>query len=254
MFKNKTFAIKTLTITVVVLLASMQLSETSHKNIHAVYGQEGLASFATDVVQADANSVYFIFPDNDPSHSKPPGVSPAWLSDWTAIGFLYGMCNNMPQNTAPDTRANLFNSQTGAPLITASRLVLFGGPLVSAPVHYYEANRLAPLYFQNDGGVWYWYRADGTRLEETGLTPDQMKAGQNMFVVEAFTDNSGNRVFIVYGYGWKGTFAAGLFFKSVIYPDISSYSNSWYVYRWNDSNKDGFVDLGEIVSTPVVQG
>ena len=58
----------------------------------------------------------------------------------------------------------------------------------------------------------------------------------------------------MYGYGWKGTFAAGLFFKSIVYPNLSSYSDAWYVYRWNDSNGDEFVDLNEVDQNPVAKG
>ena len=51
---------------------------------------------------------------------------------------------------------------------------------------------------------------------------------------------------IIYGMGFKGTFAGGLFFKSVIVPNLAAYTHVWYVYHWVDSNGDGFVDLNEI--------
>jgi hypothetical protein len=58
----------------------------------------------------------------------------------------------------------------------------------------------------------------------------------------------------MYGYGWKGTFAAGKFFKFVIAPDMDSYGGSFYVFRWTDDDVDGFVDLDEINTTPVAAG
>jgi hypothetical protein len=249
MFKNKTLVIRTLVILSIVTLASIKFSRTSDM----ANAQIEVASFDNDVVQAIASSVYFIFPDNDATHSKPPGVFSALVSDWSALGFVYAMCTNMPQNTAPDTRTSLFSSQDGSPILSSSQLVLFGGPLVNAPVHYYETNRIAPLYYQNDGGTLYWYRADGTRIDATALLGSQ-KSSHDMFVVESFTDDNGNHIFIVYGYGWKGTFAGGKFFKFVMYPNISSYTASYYVFEWTDSNGDGFVDLNEISTTPVAQG
>ncbi len=75
-----------------------------------------------------------------------------------------------------------------------------------------------------------------------------------MFLVERFTDSSGNTIYYMYGYGWKGTFAAGKFFKFVIAPNMSSYTGSFYVFRWTDADSDSFVDLDEIDTTPVVQG
>lgn len=83
----------------------------------------------------------------------------------------------------------------------------------------------------------------------------QILAGnQDMFVVESFIDNSGNNIFIVYGYGWKATFAGGKFFKFIIYPNIENYTGSYYVFEWIDLNGDEFVDLNEINTTPVISG
>lgn len=205
----------------------------------------------SNLTSLPANSMYSIYPDYQ--GVKPPGVIAAWLSDWTSIGFIIGMCSNS-QYEVTDTMSSVIDTSTGAVKIKDKSIVLFGGPLVNAAVHYYEESRSAPVYYQNDGGVWYWYRADGTRIDATALTYAQMSSGQNMFVVESFIDGSGNRVLIIYGYGWKGTFAGGKFFKFIMYPNISSYTNSYYVFRWADTNGDGFVDLNEISTTPVATG
>ena len=235
----------------VVLLASLQFS-----GISSVYSNgEAVSTFEDAVVQAESNTVYFVFPDHDPAHKKPPGVGQAWLSDWTAIGFLYGMCANMPQNIAPDTRTSLFSNVDGSPQISDAVSLLFGGPLVSVPDDFYEEERLAPVYWQNDDDTYYWYTSDGTRIDRTAMPFTDLVAGdQDMFVVETFTDNSNNRIFIIYGYGWKATFAGGKFFKSIIYPDLESYTCSFYIFKWADSNGDGFVDLDEIITTPVASG
>jgi hypothetical protein len=76
----------------------------------------------------------------------------------------------------------------------------------------------------------------------------------DMFLIERFTDSSNNTIYYMYGYGWKGTFAAGKFFKFVIAPDMASYTDSFYVFRWTDDDVDGFVDLDEINTTPVASG
>jgi hypothetical protein len=59
---------------------------------------------------------------------------------------------------------------------------------------------------------------------------------------------------IVYGYGWKGTFAGGKFLKFIIYPNITSYTDSFYIFKWIDNNGDNFVDLYEINTTPIISG
>jgi N-acetylneuraminic acid mutarotase len=224
------------------------LSTPAHIKIIVMDTDVSTAAF--DIADGGEYNVYFVYPDYQ--GLKPPGVFNAWVSDWCATGFMEGLSANH-QNEATDTNAALIDTSSGAIKTHGETIVLFGGPLVNAPVHYYETNRIAPLYYQNDGGTLYWYRSDGTRVDSTALLGSQ-KSSHDMFVVESFIDGNGNHVFIVYGYGWKGTFAAGLLFRSVIYPNIGSYSNSWYVFRWTDANGDGFVDQNEIDPIPVAQG
>jgi Tol biopolymer transport system component len=211
---------------------------------------EQVSDLASAIVGASDHSTYFVYPDYQ--GVKLAGVTYAWLSDWTATGFMLGMCSNIQYETT-DTNPNIIDTGSGAITIQDGSFVLFGGPLVNAPVHYYEANRIAPLYYQNDDGTLYWYRADGTRIDATALQGPQ-KSSHDMFVVESFIDSNGNHIFIVYGYGWKGTFGAGKFLKFVMYPNIASYTSSYYVFQWIDGNGDGFVDLNEISTTPVAQG
>jgi hypothetical protein len=209
-----------------------------------------ISDVASSIVSAGENEVYFLYPDYH--GAKPPGVAPALLSDWTATGFMAGMCTHL-QYEATDTNPSVVDSGSGALTLQGKTFILFGGPLVNAPVHYYETNRIAPLYYQNDGGTLYWYRTNGTRIDATALLGSQ-KSSHDMFVVESFTDDHDNRILIVYGYGWKGTFAGGKFFKFVMYPNIASYTASYYVFQWIDNNGDGFVNLNEISTTPIAQG
>jgi hypothetical protein len=206
-------------------------------------------NITSDIVDSSEDSVYFIYPDYE--GAKPAGVNPAMLSDWTATGYIAGMCSNR-QNEITDTNQAIIDSNNGEVKLNNKTIVLFGGPLVNGPVHYYETNRIAPTYWKNIGGTFYWYATNSTRLEDTAMTFSEISNGKDMFLVEAFTDNSGNRVFIVYGYGWKGTFAGGKFFKFIIYPNISEYTDCYYVFKWEDTNGNGFVDLSEIIQTPIV--
>ncbi|MFC1505685.1 hypothetical protein ACFLQ6_01290, partial [Thermoproteota archaeon] len=211
-----------------------------------------LTNFKDEVVEASENTVYFIYPDYQ--GVKPSGVSYAELSDWTATGFIMGMCSDM-QIEVTDTNSTIVDTNTGMIKVNNSTIVLFGGPLVNSPVNYYEQNRTAPLYWGSVDSIYYWYAANGTRFDATAMPFTDIAAGnQDMFVVEAFTDNSGNNIFIAYGYGWKGTFAGGKFFKFIIYPEISNYTDSYYVFKWIDINDNSFVELNEIDTTPVISG
>ena len=204
----------------------------------------------SNIINSEKDSVYFIFPNYE--GKKPSGVQGAKVTDWTAIGYLVGMCSNDQYETT-DTDTNTVDPNNGELKLDGKTIVLFGGPLVNAGVNNYEKNKIAPLYYKNVDGVNYWYTSDGKKLDETGLTSSQIRSGQDMFVIESFTDNSGNNVLIVYGYGWKGTFAAGKFLKSIS-SNISSYTNSYYVFKWSDADGDDFVDLNEISNTPIISG
>lgn len=204
-----------------------------------------------DIVNSPMGSVYFVYPNFE--GVKPLGVKRAYLSDWTAMGYLIGMCSNR-QNELTDTDTSIVDMRDGTVKLEGGTIILTGGPLVNALVYYYEVNRIAPLYWRNVGGINYWYEADGTCLEETALSYTDIQAGQDMFIVESLIDESGNKILAIYGYGWKGTFAGGKFFKFSIYPNISSYTESYYIFKWIDNNNNGFVDLDEISTTPVASG
>ena len=204
-----------------------------------------------DFPNAAEGDVHFLYPNFE--GVKPSGVIRALLSDWTAMGYLIGMCQNI-QNEVTDTDDLIVDTDRGAVKLQGKTFVLTGGPVVNGVVHYYENNRVAPVYWKNVKGVNYWYEANGNRIDETALSFSQIDDGQDMFVVESFIDNEDNKFLVIYGYGWKGTFAGGKFFKFIMYPNIDIYNDSYYVFRWIDENNNGFVELEEISDIPVVYG
>jgi hypothetical protein len=221
---------------------------------------EPVSSLGSVLLDAPANTVYFIFPDWNTAHPKPSGVGyDGTVSDWTALGFLYGSLTNMPQVTVPDTNTTYVDPSTGAPKIQNSIIVLFGGPLVNAVVHYYEVNGIAPLHWGLVGGFTsgteYYYNRTGQPV--VSMTVPQIAGGtQDLTLYEVFTDQFGNTVIVFLGLGWKGTFIAGLYFKTVLSnPSVlSSLTDSWYFYYWNDKNGNGFPDWYEVNPTPVNHG
>jgi hypothetical protein len=216
---------------------------------------EGVSSVRGSVIEATAGSVYMVYPDYDPSHTKGNGAGAAALSDFTALGFVYGMTVNT-QVQSLDTSPTYVTQSNGKPLVSGKGIVLVGGQAVHACVRYYENQRIAPVYPSVEGTMYYWYTRAGVKLTNTAMDSSLFGNGisyhQDMFVVECFIDPDGNTVFIIYGYGWKGSFAGGEYFKSVIYPNIGTYTHAYYIYQWVDANNDGFPDLNEI--TPVTNG
>lgn len=194
------------------------------------------------ILEAPEHSVYFIYAD----FTKGPGSH----IDWTATGYIKGLTRNT-QFEKLSSDGNVIDQTTRAPLISDEAIIMSGGPIVQKLVGYYESNRIAPVYFGDENGLPYFYKKDGVRIDETGIMPSNH---EDVFVIEHFLDNSGNAVLIIYGYGGLGTFAGARLFKSVIYPNIRSYTHSYYIYHWFDDNGDCFPDLNEIDSTPIACG
>ncbi len=201
------------------------------------------------ILEAPENNVYFIYSDTIQS-SKPLKVAKSSPIDWTATGYIKGITRNN-QLEGLDTDNSLVDQSSGVPKFSDKAVVLSGGPIVQVLVKYYEKNRIAPIYYKTEDGKAYWYRKDGTRIDETGITPNSQN---DMFLVEHFLDPSGNAVLIIYGYTGSGTFAGAKFFKTTIHPNIRDYTHSYYIYQWIDLNNDYFPDLSEIDPTPVAFG
>ena len=47
---------------------------------------------------------------------------------------------------------------------------------------------------------------------------------------------------LCYGFGWKGTYAAGKYFDTEIYPNLAAYPYRWIIVQWSDTNGNGFVN------------
>jgi len=214
---------------------------------------------ASGVLNAPARTVYFIFPDGDAAHPKPPGVGYAALSDWTALGFMYGSLANMPQIIALDTNSTYVDPATGAPRIHNSIIVLFAGPLVNSVVHYYEQNRIAPLWWSLQGG-WstgtMYYRTRSGAVAATMTVQTANSGSADMALLEAFTDANGNTVIICLGFGGRGTFAGGVYFKTVLsqYGNLAGLTDSWYFYSWTDRNGNLFAEPSEVGPIPYNHG
>ena len=206
----------------------------------------------------DNPSCWLILPacsGKDPDVGLP--VSNAQVTDWTAAGFVGGLLEY--ELIRYDTDPDVVDNSSGAPRMDSGEsIVLFGGPMVSQPVFYYEVNRIAPVVYcmvpgaRGPGEPWaQWYRNDGTAIVETAMGTSEYL---DLFLVEIFCDEEGRYVFIIYGVGWKGSLAGGIYFEHVIYPNIEDYDEGWYIYLWEDDGDGNVEDPTEDSYTLLASG
>jgi hypothetical protein len=144
-----------------------------------------------------------------------------------------------------DTNESCINKTTGNPLAgPESGIVTFGGPTINPSVRYYEnlANNMKPLVRFKDNGTHYMYIYNGTTISDSIVEIETINGGKDFFLIKIFRDHENRTVMIYYGYGWKGTYAAGKFFNSEIIQNRIYCDKSWLVVRWDDTNMDGFVN------------
>lgn len=218
-------------------------SQPGLRNATAIYStsQSSISTLQAKVIQAAALSVWHILPDyNGPVHTPLPkccGVIPAELSDFTATGFLVGAEGN-DQYMILDT-SNLIDQTSGRPTGTITgTIVTFGGPIVNQVVYYYEhasGTDASPIYFAYSNGMDQF--KDRAGVVKAQISTSTIATGNSdIFLIEVFKDSTGRIVVIMYGMGWKGTYGAGLYFKSQILPHLSNFLGHWIIVSWTDAS------------------
>jgi hypothetical protein len=195
-------------------------------------------------LQFAANTVKVTYPSD--SSAKPLECAAAWVSDWMASAFVTTKLQN--HNEGLDTNSNFVDQTTGRPQGDAGQgIISFGGPVVNPIVKYAESSGTAsadraPIRFHTEGDTFYFQHWDGSSIAGASLPASTINNDQDMFVIEVYLDARGRYVMLCYGFGWKGTYAAGKYFHTTIYPDLASYNFNWIVVKWQDTNGDGFVN------------
>ncbi len=193
-----------------------------------------------------ANNVSLIYPSD--STTKPLSCGAASVSDWLASMAISTKLKNYTEGL--DTESKFVNQGTGRAIgNTGAGIISFGGQYVNPVVKYAELNSTAladraPIRFYYDSAndifrFQYW---NGTNIPGASLPHSVINQGEDMFVIETYKDANNRFVMLCYGFGWKGTYAAGKYFNIMIYPNLGSYSHSWIIVKWNDTNGDGFVN------------
>jgi hypothetical protein len=215
----------------------------------------GFASIENDVLQASQNSVYFVLPDyTGPYHTpvgKCGGRNAASLSDYSAGGYALSAALNW-QNEALDT-GNFVSSSTCGQITGSSSIpvVTVAGPGVNTAIYYYEqVAATSPVYYHWDGvrNNFIVRATNATYRVSTGNTV----SGDDLFLLESFTDSQGRQVYVIYGFSWQGTLAGATFMNTYVKTHLSEFQNNWYIYEWKDApsgvSHNSFADPGDVYS------
>jgi len=200
----------------------------------------GLAKLQDKLINATAHTVYFIY--QDPKTM----TSPKSAFDVLSGGIVYGLCVNLQNQGFNTTQYWLL--PTGAINTTTihdATIAMFGGTFPHVSVKYYVNAGLTPIKAGwNSTHIWYANRSDTV----LGALPwDTVGQGhEDFFVIETFTEGS-NFFLIMRGLDWLGTWGAGMYFKEVIYPNLATYTDDYYVFHWiDDAGQDGIPQTSEI--------
>jgi outer membrane protein assembly factor BamB len=190
------------------------------------------------------NNPRIIYPSKETL--KPLGCSAAMVSDWTASAFISTKLEHATEGL--DTDSAFVNQASGKPTGAAGTgVVTFGGPIVNLVVAYAESTSTqtgdkAPIRFHQESGTFYFQHSNGTSITGANLSSSVINSNTDMFVVEVYRDRDGRYMLLCYGFGWKGTYAAGKYFDAEMYPNIGSYPYTWIIVKWEDTNANGFVN------------
>ena len=195
---------------------------------------------------AENPDVRVIYPSDSPV--KPLDCRAATVGDWLASTFIYMELANAAEGL--DTDDAFLDPATGeAQGGEGVGVVSFGGPMVNPLVKHAESDPTppedrAPIRYRGEGGVCFFQRWDGRYIPGASLPVSVINEDQDLFVIETFEDGRGRYFLLCYGFGWKGTYAAGKYFHTEVRPDLASYPYTWVIVKWEDKNGDGFVNTG----------
>ena len=195
-------------------------------------GHPSLSELNDRFFSAPSSSVYFVPTGN--------------IYDDSALYAIYAYKEN-PQIITPSIWSPLSSAyldEDGSPLFDGN-IVTFGGRFANRMVAYYEDAGIARVGKGWNGTHHLFVDVDNAQVlyafDAASYDPDE----KDYFITQIYMD--GDRyVLSEWGLGAKGTYATGLCFIDIIYPNLQDYIDQYYIYSWTDLNDDDIPQLDEI--------
>lgn len=121
-----------------------------------------------------------------------------------------------------------------------------GGSYGQRGIAYLDQAGLSALYLSANGGGYQIESRNPDAGAIVDAAPDSLTSHHDFFYVQLVVEpQSGTLCFSVVGIFVPGTMAGGYYVPTQIIPHRSTYTNSWYVFEWIDSNNDGIANAGD---------
>jgi len=190
------------------------------------------------LIEASPGDVYLMIPKS----SSP--------TEQGLYDIFMNVCRNTPQIKCYYELGGLYVDREGRPrpnvIIRGKYLVFLGGPSSQACVRYYEKTSQTPVSLCLNSTHLWWETKDGSVVEGSVFAYEEINEQHDVFVMEFFRDEYGRKVFICYGYGWKGTWIAVEYFLKKISHYLEYCEDPFYLFDWTDRNGDGTPQVSEV--------
>lgn len=213
------------------------------RNTLVVNSVNWLARFGIEIVggrivNAPVGSVYFVYTNPDET-----GASATF--DAAAGAMVYSACL-APQRQGFVSNGHWFllSGAINHNEINNSIIVIIGNTKCQQATEYYDSMNLTPVKSSENSTHYVLQDGNGRILAATTKT-DVETGSQDLVVIQTFKDGD-NTILIMYGFSWRGTWAAGMYFAERIAKNLTDYPNSYYVLRWKDILHDGVPQMSEI--------
>ncbi|MCJ7760672.1 hypothetical protein MUP59_05965, partial [Candidatus Bathyarchaeota archaeon] len=228
---------------VVVLTFPIYWLNTTYRNpliYNSVYWltRQGIGAVYGKIVNAPPESVYFVYSD-------PDEIGARATYDAAAGTSILSLCKN-PQYQGFTKTSDWFlpsgcvNSTRAADSI----FVLIGRPGDLIATRYFEEMGLSPIRSARNATHYLLLDASNATVAAADATAVDLGL-EDLMIIQTFK-SEGNTILVLYGFNWRGTWAAGLHFSALITANPQEYSESFCVLSWEDSTGDGVPQQFEV--------
>ncbi len=162
---------------------------------------------------------------------------------------LTATCTNTTVTSTKQELSPTINPTTGQPVVGSGNLqVVVGGPFGQSLIRYLDAAAVTSIYSTYDNGN------EQFRLRSGGTPPVDVAQststdGHDFVLIETVVDpTTGTLMLAIDGFQQYGTTAGVWYFLNTMLPSLSTYTKSYYVYEWTDSDGDKAPSSGDAFS------